>query len=131
MVRGREKATSRLVVVVSLISCFFQNPTVKKLILLYGLVGGVLIVVLKLIEYRFLVETHSIELYGGLIAAIFAALGIWLGLKLTRTKESVIVREVPVEVTAPFALNHDKLNELGITKRELEILQLIAEGLSN
>ena len=52
--------------------------------LIYGLCGGVLIVVLRLIEFRFLVVEHSLEIYGGLIALLFAALGIWLGLKLTR-----------------------------------------------
>jgi hypothetical protein len=52
-------------------------------ILLYSLCGGVLITILKLTEYRFLVVEHSVELYGGLIAAIFAGLGIWLGLTLT------------------------------------------------
>jgi DNA-binding CsgD family transcriptional regulator len=101
----------------------------KKHILIYGLCGGVLIVLLKLVEYRFLVIQHSIEIYGGLIALLFAVLGIWLGLKLTKNKETVIVREVP----APqfFALNEKRLAELGITRRELEILGLIANGLSN
>ena len=101
----------------------------KKHILIYGLCGGVLIVILKLVEYRFLVIEHSLEIYGGLIALLFAVLGIWLGLKLTKNKETVIVREVP----APqfFTLNETRLRELGITRRELEILELIANGLSN
>jgi len=101
----------------------------KKHVLIYGLCGGVLIVILKLVEYRFLVIQHSFEIYGGLIALLFAVLGIWLGLKLTKNKETVIVREVP----APqfFTLNETRLRELGITRRELEILELIANGLSN
>jgi len=100
--------------------------------LIYGLCGGILIVVLKLIEFRFLIIEHSIEIYGGLIAALFAGLGIWLGLKLTKKKEVVVVREVPVPaVTQPFSLNEERLKGLGITKRELEILELIAQGLSN
>ena len=70
----------------------------KKTILLYGLLGGVLIALLKLIEYRFLVVEHSLEIYGGLVAALFAGLGIWLGLKLTRPRETVVVREVPVTI---------------------------------
>ena len=99
--------------------------------LIYGLCGGVLIVGLRLMEYRFLVLAHSVEIYGGLIALVFAVLGILLGLKLTRKKELVIVKEVPVPSTQPFAVNEDKLRELAITKRELEILELIANGLSN
>jgi two-component system, NarL family, response regulator LiaR len=104
---------------------------VKRHILIYGLCGGVLIVILRLIEYRFLIVEHSIEIYGGLIALLFAGLGIWLGLKLTKPKEKLIVREVPVAATEPFAVNEARLQELGITPRELEILGLIARGLSN
>jgi DNA-binding CsgD family transcriptional regulator len=108
---------------------------VKKQLLIYalgyGLCGGLLIVLLKVVEYRFLVIEHSLEIYGGLIALVFASLGIWLGLKLTRTKEVVIVKEVPVAVAARFVVNQPKLRELGITPRELEILELMAGGLSN
>ena len=99
--------------------------------LIYGLCGGILIVVLKLFEFRFLVVEHSIEIYGGLVAALFAGLGIWLGLKLTRKQEVVVVKEVPVMTAQPFVLNEDRLRNLGITKRELEILELIAQGMSN
>lgn len=103
----------------------------KKHILIYGLCGGVLIVLLKFVEYRFLVVEHSIEIYGGLIALLFAVLGIWLGLKLTKNKETVIVKEVLVPAQQSFTLNEIRLRELGITRRELEILELIASGLSN
>ena len=103
----------------------------KKHILIYGLCGGVLIVLLKLVEYQFLVVEHSIEIYGGLIALLFAVLGIWLGLKFTKTKETVVVREVLLPAPQAFILNEAKLRELTITRRELEILELIAGGLSN
>jgi len=99
--------------------------------IIYGLCGGILIVVLRLIEFRFLVVEHSIEIYGGLIAALFAGLGVWLGLKLTKKKEVVVVKEVPVPTAQPFILNEERLKNLGITRRELEILELIAQGLSN
>jgi DNA-binding CsgD family transcriptional regulator len=103
----------------------------KKHILIYGLCGGVLILLLKLVEYRFLVIEHSVEIYGGLIALLFAALGIWLGLKLTRKTEMIVVKEVLVPSSPDFTLNQQRLRELGITRRELEILELIAGGLSN
>jgi len=102
----------------------------KRHVLLYGLLGGVLIALLKWAEYRFLVVEHSLEIYGGLVAAVFATVGIWLGLKLTRPKETVVVREVPAPA-GPFTVNSSKVEELAITPRELEILQLIAGGLSN
>lgn len=103
----------------------------KRHVVIYGLIGGVLIAVLKWSEYRFLVMEHSIEIYGGLIAATFAALGIWLGLKLTKRRETVVVKEMPVPAGEPFARDEKKREDLGITPRELEILELIAEGMSN
>ena len=107
-----------------------KRQTLKH-VLIYGLVGGVLIVVLKVIEFRFRVVEHAIEIYVGLIALIFASVGIWLGLKLTKKKEVLVVKEVPVPSSQPFALNEERLRDLGITKRELEILELIAKGMSN
>jgi two-component system, NarL family, response regulator LiaR len=109
----------------------------RKTVLVYGILGGVLIAALQFIEYRFLVLEHSLEIYGGLVALLFSALGIWLGLKLTRRRETVVVREVPVPVEvpvpigAPFQRNEARLEQLGITKRELEILEAMADGLSN
>jgi DNA-binding CsgD family transcriptional regulator len=103
----------------------------RKYVLLYGLLGGLLIAGLRLIEYRWLVVEHSVEIYGGLVAAVFATLGIWLGLKLTRHTETVVVREVMVPAPVNFVRDESKVESLGITPRELEILQLIAEGLSN
>ncbi|MGI8899002.1 MAG: hypothetical protein ACR2IB_11490 [Pyrinomonadaceae bacterium] len=85
--------------------------------LVYGLCGGLLIVVLKLVEYRFLVVEHSVEIYGGLTALVFAVLGIWLGLRITRKEEVVVVKEVAVLTTQPFALNEERLRELSITRR--------------
>jgi DNA-binding CsgD family transcriptional regulator len=99
--------------------------------LIYGLCGGVLIVLLQLIEFRFLVLQHSVEIYGGLVALVFAGLGIWLGLRLTRRKELIVVKEVTIPVAEQFTLNEKSLRDLGITRRELEILGLIAKGLSN
>ena len=104
--------------------------------LIYGLCGGLLIAALKLIEYRFIVLEHSIEIYGALVALVFAAVGIWLGLKVTRKEEIIVERETIVErevmvPAGPFALNEQRLQELAITKRELEILGLIAQGFSN
>ncbi len=99
-------------------------------VLILGLVGGVLVALLRFLEYRFLVVEHSFEVYGGLVAAIFATLGIWLGMKLTR--ERVIVKEVSVPVAAPsFTPDERRRDDLGITRRELEILGLVAEGMSN
>jgi DNA-binding NarL/FixJ family response regulator len=104
-------------------------------ILIYGLCGGVLIAVLKLTEYRFLVVEHSVEIYVGLVAALFAGIGIWLGLTITRKKPATATEEIPAQAEAqikePFVPDETRLRQLGITARELEILGLIAAGLSN
>jgi DNA-binding NarL/FixJ family response regulator len=102
-------------------------------IAVYGASSGLLIATLRLTEYRFLVVEHSVEIYAGLIAALFGGLGIWLGLTLTRKKPEVIVNEVVKEVQVPgfFAFDEARRRQLGITPRELEILGLIAAGLSN
>jgi len=103
----------------------------KRHILIYGFIGGILITVLKWTEYRFLVIEHSIEIYGGLTAATFAVLGIWLGRRLTGKRERIVVKEVPVPGGAPFIPDEKRREDLGITRRELEILELIARGMSN
>jgi DNA-binding CsgD family transcriptional regulator len=108
----------------------------KKTVLLYGLLGGALIALLKIVEYRYLVIEHSLEIYGGIVAALFATLGIWLGIKITRPKERVVIREVPVPIEVPirpaepFVVDKARQEALGITARELEILAAIADGLS-
>ena len=100
-------------------------------VLLFGVVGGLLIVGLKLIEYRWLVIEHSIEIYGGLVALTFAGVGIWLGRRITRPKERIVLREVQVPAPVDFVRDERRVEALGLTPRELEILEMIAAGLSN
>jgi ATP/maltotriose-dependent transcriptional regulator MalT len=115
----------------------------KRHVLIFGVVGGLLIATLQYTEYRFVVIEHSVELYSALIAILFASFGIWLGLRITRKREiireTVVVREVlvPAEAPAPEPSAFDKAHQqaqqqtLGITTRELEILTLVARGMSN
>jgi NarL family two-component system response regulator LiaR len=104
---------------------------VRRHVLLYGLLGGVLIAGLKLVEYRYLVVAYSVEIYGGIVAAVFSGVGIWLGLRLTKNTETVVVREVLVPAPVDFVRDQARLEALAITPRELEVLELIAAGLSN
>jgi len=99
-------------------------------ILLLGVAGGLLAASLRFIEYRFLIVEHSVAIYGALTAILFAALGIRLGLNLTKTREVTVVREVPVPAPAIFVRNEAQVSALGITPRELEILDEIAAGKS-
>jgi two-component system, NarL family, response regulator LiaR len=107
----------------------------KRHVIIFGIVGGLLIAILQYTEYRFVVIEHSVELYSALVAILFATFGIWLGLRITRSRQTVVVREVliPAETPAlePFAPNTAQQQALGITARELEILTLVARGFSN
>jgi DNA-binding CsgD family transcriptional regulator len=110
----------------------FLRTLVKPNIFIFGLIGGVVTTLLKWTKYRFLVIEHSIEIYGGLTAAIFAFLGIWLGIKLSAKPQTVVIKEALIPATPPpFALAERKRDDLRITRRELEILELIARGMSN
>ena len=102
-----------------------------KQVALYAAIGGILITLLKVIEYKHFIREYPSEWYGGLVAMIFTAIGIYLGVKWTRPKEVVVVREVPVRMNGPFELDTVRLKEVGLTAREHEILALMAEGLSN
>ena len=109
----------------------------KRHALIFGLIGGLLIAALQYTEYRFIIIERSVELYGALVAVLFAAFGVWLGLRITRNREiireTVVVREisVPTPNPEPFAPDPARRQTLGITARELEILTLVARGLSN
>lgn len=94
-----------------------------RIIVGYGLSLATLVAVLNYVEYRFLVRDLSQEVYVGAIAIIFTALGIWAGPRLLKRKV-VVVRP-------DFVLDLRALERLGISKREHEVLELMAKGLSN
>jgi len=114
----------------------------KRHVLIYGLIGGILVTVLQWTQYRFLVIERSVEIYAGLTAAIFAGLGLWLGLRLTTSQPKFGSTELPgsapdsaspaTHTLVPASvLNERRQQLLGITPRELEVLRLIAQGMSN
>ena len=100
------------------------GPRHPTSIILYGLSLAALIFVLKQLQYRYLVRDLSIEFYMGLLALLFTAVGIWAGLRLTRKK----IITVPV---SNFQFDPTRLEKLGISKREHEVLELMARGLTN
>lgn len=106
----------------------FNFLSKHKETILYGIALALLLFLLKWLELRFLIINHTFEIYAGIIALLFTALGIWLALKLTQPK--IIEKEVIVMNTS-FSFNEKAMNELGLSKREIEVLQLLAEGLSN
>lgn len=84
---------------------------------------AILIFILKYLEYRLFIRDLSTEFYVGIVAVMFTILGVWVGLRLTRKKIVLVGPE--------FFLNEDALRQLEISKREHEVLELLAQGLSN
>jgi len=103
----------------------------NKAIIIYSISLALLLFLLKWLELRFIIFDHSLEIYIGCIAVIFTALGIWLALKLSKPKTVVVEKEVYVTNNRDFVLNEKELDRLDLSKRELEVLQLMAQGLSN
>jgi DNA-binding CsgD family transcriptional regulator len=121
----------------------------KRTVIVFGAIGGLLVAALRLIEYRFLVVEHSLQIYGGLVAAVFAGVGLWLGLTITKRRRDTVGQPPPAPGNGPTGgtatgdrgetrmgtrlplPNAARATELAITPRELEILELIAAGLSN
>ena len=109
---------------------FFQR---NKATIIYSVSLAFLLFLLKWLELRFIIFDHSFEIYIGFIAIIFTSLGIWLALKLSKPKiEKVMVeKEVYVARNENFVLETSLVSQLELSKRELEILGLLAQGHSN
>lgn len=113
-------------------SYFLSLLQKHKHTLTYGISLAVLMFLLKWLELRFIIIDHAFEIYIGSLALLFTALGSWLALRLTkpRVKTVVIEKTVPV-VHTDFAFNEAEVKKRGLSSRELDVLQLMAEGLSN
>lgn len=116
----------------SMIRNFFRK---YRSVILYGICLALLLFLLRWLQLRFIILNHAFEAYIGAIALIFTSLGIWVALKLARPKVKTVVIEkevfVPHTPSEQFILNEAALQQVNLSKRELEVLQLMAEGLSN
>ncbi len=92
-----------------------------RTILIYGLILAAAGLGLQWLEFRYLMRTHAAETYVALVALAFLALGIWAGARLFRGTPAA----------GPFTPNSVVRATLGITGRELEVLQRLAAGQSN
>lgn len=104
----------------------------KTHIFWYGISLCGLLFLLNWLKLRFIIIDHAFEIYAGSLAVIFTGLGIWLALKLSKPKIKTVIVQQPVYIPKnDFVLNEPELNKLQISKRELEVLNLMALGLSN
>lgn len=105
----------------------------KYRVLLYGAALAAMLLLMNWMEYRLLIIDHTLNIYIGAIAVVFTGLGIWLALKLSRPKKETIIIEKEVFVTAPgdFVPDQNTISRLGLSARELEVLQHMASGMSN
>jgi two-component system, NarL family, response regulator LiaR len=109
---------------------YFKLINKNKQVILYGIALAILLVLLKWLEFKLIIVDHAFQLYIGAIAIFFTALGIWLALKLTKPKVETVVIERSV-YKPDFKINMQEVDKLNLSLRELEVLQLMAQGLSN
>jgi len=101
-------------------------------ILLYSVAMGVLVFVLKWLQWKYMVTDNSTDIYIGLIALFFTALGVWVASQLAKPKVQTIVVEKEVYISQPdISIDQPALDQLGLSAREFEVLQLITRGCSN
>lgn len=103
----------------------------NKLVLLYAVALSALLFLLKWLELKFIIINNSLDIYIGAIAIIFTALGIWLAQKLTKPKVQIVEKEVYLTRNTDFVPDHQQIRSLGLSKREMEVLTLMAQGCSN
>jgi DNA-binding CsgD family transcriptional regulator len=103
----------------------------NKHTILYAVALALLLFLLKWLELKLIIVDNAYEIYMGAIAVFFTVLGIWLALKLTKPKTVVVEKQVYVNNGPEFIINQTEVEKLGLSKRELDVLQLMAEGLSN
>jgi len=100
-------------------------------VLLYGIVSATLVFFLKWLQWNFLIIDNAIDIYIGILAILFLTLGAWVANQLIKPKTIIVEREVPISDSKTFAINENAIKRLGISRREYEVLQLLARGHSN
>ncbi len=102
-----------------------------KSTLLYGCALAVSLLLLKWLESKYIIYDQAFETYAGIIALLFTALGVWLAIKLIQPKTIIIEKEVFENDVTHVAINTLEIEKMGLSKREIEVLNMLATGLSN
>ena len=111
----------------------FQKIKQNTAIIWLGITLALLLLLLRFLEFKLLILSHQFEIYVSCIAVGFTLLGIWVAKKITTPKTNTIIVEKEVFISDPanFTLNEAELSKRKISKRELEVLELMSQGLSN
>ena len=92
-----------------------------RTVVVYGLALAAGVLLLAWLDYTWLVRGHAFEAYAALIAGAFLALGVWVGARAFRRPAAA----------AGFERNTAVVASLGISEREMEVLEQLAAGRSN
>lgn len=117
----------------------------NRMVILYAGSLAVLFIIMRLVEYKLLIIDHSFEIYVGTIALLFLLLGIWISRKLFGPvkeisivekeriieKETIVEKEIYISRPEIFVPDQSAIEKTEISSRELEVLQLVAKGMSN
>lgn len=90
-----------------------------RLAILYGIALAALALLLQWLDTRHMIYGWSTPFYVTCVAVIFVALGIWIGNRLTAKPRTV------------FARNDAAIASMGISVREVEVLEMLAAGHAN
>ncbi len=91
-----------------------------RTIVLYALAMALTAFALQWLEFKYAVRVFSTEIYIVIIALGFTALGLWAGHRLTQGRSG-----------EGFRRNDEAIDYLGISAREVEVLELLADGHTN
>ncbi len=107
--------------------------TKYKEFLIYGVSMALVLLLLKILEAHFIVFNYRLDFFIGAIAIVFTVMGVWLALKLVKPKivTQIVEKEVYIENQEKTEIDQKLIADLSLSKRELDVLSLMAEGLSN
>ena len=94
-----------------------------KSIIFFGLLLAVVALLLQFFEYRYFVGSLDQEVYTSVVALIFTATGIWIGINILNRKKQSSKEH--------YEIDQNKIDQLKLNDREYEILKLISLGRSN
>jgi len=95
-------------------------PAMGRTILIYAAALAATVLLLEWLQYRFWARELGIEMLVGLVGLGCVCLGIWVGMRLTRRSDPT-----------PFTRNEAAIRSLGLTPRELDVLEALVGGESN